>query len=111
VIKLPNSAKAWGQENFSLTLKSEIENLGRGSLPLEKATNQGGIVEDQAITAIILRSQEHRGQIKAKISVFFGEKIAGCNCDDDPIVENTYCELEIQIDKQTTKASFKLLQH
>ena len=55
---MPNfseSLSAWNTDSFSPTLKSEIENLPPGALPLQEGTTQGGIVDDTGITATVIR--------------------------------------------------------
>ena len=108
MIKLTNSLKNWGSENFKKILKQEIEALGNDVLPLNQATCQGGLADDSNISALINSVTENETQLLIKVGIFFNEIIAGCNCGDDPASENTYCELLVSIDKSTAEACFSL---
>jgi hypothetical protein len=107
--KLTNALNTWGTESFSKTLKQEIEALPSGILPLELATTQGGLVDDSNIAALINQSTETQTSIEIKVGIFFNEIIAGCNCNDDPVKENTYCELMVAINKATAETHFKII--
>ncbi len=102
--KFPNALHDWASKSFKQTLKSEIEKLNPGTLPLEKGISQGGLVDDSNITATILRTYDKQSMIHAKVGIFFTEIVGGCNCNDDPIEINAYCEVIISIDKITTEA-------
>jgi len=108
MIKLTDSLKNWGSENFKKVLKQEIEALGNDVLPLNQATCQGGLADDSNISALINSVTENETQLLIKVGVFFNEIVAGCNCGDDPASENTYCELLVSIDKSTAEACFSL---
>ena len=108
MIKLTDSLKNWGSENFKKVLKQEIEALGNDVLPLNQATCQGGLADDSNISALINSVTENETQLVIKVGVFFNEIVAGCNCGDDPASENTYCELLVSIDKSTAEACFSL---
>jgi hypothetical protein len=92
-------------------LKHELENLPAGTLPLEKGTSRGGFVDDSDISVTVIRVIQDENSIQAKIGVFFTEIIVGCGCGDDPIPENTYCEMQISIDRKTATARFELIKH
>ena len=108
MIKLTDSLKNWGSENFKKVLKQEIEALGNDVLPLNQATCQGGLADDSNISALINSVTENETQLVIKVGVFFNEIVAGCNCGDDPASENTYCELLVSIDKSTAEGCFSL---
>ena len=107
--RFTESLRHWGTESFSKTLKQEVEALEPGVLPLNLATTQGGIVDDSNICALINQVTDNTSDIQIKAGIFFNEIIAGCNCNDDPVSDNTYCELLIIIDKTTAEANFSLL--
>ena len=109
MIKLTRALNSWGTDKFAKTLKQEIETLEKGSLPLDFATTQGGKVNDSDISALINKITENDTSIQVRVGIFFHEIIAGCNCNDDPVEENTYCELLLSIDKNTAEASFTLI--
>ena len=91
-------------------LKHELENLPAGTLPLEKGTNRGGFVDDSDISVTVISVKQDKNSIQAKVGVFFTEIIAGCGCGDDPMPENTYCEMLISIDRTTFAAKFEVIQ-
>lgn len=107
--QLPNALRAWRSDAFSQTLKSEIERLPPGSLPLDKGVAQGGYVDDSRITALVLHAAEAGGAIQARVGVFFTEIVANCGCGDDPMAQNAYCELRIVIDKASAEAGFQVV--
>lgn len=99
----------WNTAQFSPAIKQALEELPSGSLPLEKATTQGGMVDDKNISVGILNMQTNAPYIQIKFSVFFTEIIGGCNCHDDPAEANVYCEMLAKLHKQSGETSFTLL--
>ena len=108
MLTLNKSLDSWGSKNFTKTLKAELESLAKGTLPLQLATTQGGIVDDSNISALINHCSEDEASIQIKVGIFFNEIVAGCNCDDDPASDNTYCELLVSIDKISAETTFTL---
>lgn len=108
--KLVNSLKHWGSEDFKKVLKQELESLDSGTLPLDQAICQGGKADGSNISALINSTSQNEAHIKIHVGVFFDEIIAGCNCGDDPMTENTYCDLLVSIDKVTAEADFLIQQ-
>lgn len=104
--KLFNSLSDWGSESFKKTLKQELESLEDGVLPLDNAICQGGKADGSNIAALINSTTETNTEVQVKVGIFFDEIIAGCNCGDDPMAENTYCDLLVSINKTTAEASF-----
>jgi hypothetical protein len=111
MLKFPDALRSWASDSFERTLKSEIENLETGSLPLENGISQGGRIDDSNITATILNTSDNSSVIKTKAGIFFTEIVGGCNCNDDPVEINAYCEIIINIDKATAKANIDVLQN
>lgn len=107
--QLPLSLRAWLAESFSHALKSEIESLPAGSLPLEQGVSAGGRVDDSRITVTFLRSRDEGETIQADVGIFFDEIVGGCSCGDEPLVLNAYCEISVKIDKATGEAWFDLI--
>ena len=108
---MPNFSKslnAWQTDEFSQTLKGELEQLAAGTLPLEKAVTQGGYVDDSHITATVLHAEEDAQAIQARAGIFFTEIVINCGCGDDPMETNAYAELRIRIDKSTARAEFEV---
>ena len=108
-VQFNDTLNAWGLDSFQATLKAEIKNLESGILPLEKATTQGGMIDDSNISVSVLNKEEREDIIQIKTGVFFNEIIGGCNCDDEPHSENVYCEILISIDKLTARTVFEFL--
>jgi len=106
-----NALRDWTTDSFKRTLKNEIENMKTGSLPLEHGILQGGRIDDSNITATILNSTENSSVIKTRAGIFFTEVVGGCNCNDDPIEINAYCEIRISIDKTTANADIDIFQN
>ena len=109
MIKLLSSLHAWQSTAFPQALKTELEQLAPGSLPLDKAVNQGGYVDDGQITATILSADDDDQGIHARAGIFFTEIVINCGCGDDPMETNAYCEMRIRIDKTTGQADFELV--
>ncbi len=108
--KFTNALRDWTTDSFKQTLKNEIENLKTGTLPLEQGILQGGRIDDSNITATILSSTESASLIKTRVGIFFTEVVGGCNCNDDPIEINAYCEIRISINKTTANANIDTFQ-
>lgn len=104
-----SSLRAWNTESFARTLKSEIEHLPAGSLPLDQGTSQGGRVGDTGITATIIRVAGDGDAIEADVGIFFSEIVGGCGCGDDPISEHAYCEMRVRIDRATAEVEFSMV--
>lgn len=110
MIQLKNTLKSWGSEDFKKILKQELEALEDGSLPLDQAICQGGKADGSNISALINSATETDTSIQINVGIFFDEIIAGCNCGDDPMAENTYCDLMVSIDKTTAESQFRTIQ-
>lgn len=60
---------------------------------------------------MVLGVSEENNFIRARAGIFYTSIIAGCSCADDPtpISElNEYCEVQLDIDKQTAEATIVL---
>ncbi|MCW8855314.1 MAG: glucosamine--fructose-6-phosphate aminotransferase [Gammaproteobacteria bacterium] len=107
--KFTATLNSWNSDSFNQTLKDEIQNLKSGVLPLHLATTQGGMVDDSNISASIIHSSENDDCIQTKVGIFFNEVVGGCNCHDDPVSENAYCEIILSINKETAETDFTVL--
>jgi hypothetical protein len=87
-------------------LKTWIEGLEPGSLPLARGAVRGGLVDDTAIAVTILSTEAGDGFVEARVGVFFTEVVGGCSCGDEPAAEHAYCELRVRIDRQSGEARF-----
>ena len=109
MVTLSKSLQAWKSEQFELVLKSEILALESGSLPLSRATTQGGVVDENSVSLSVLSSDEDDASINVVMAVFFSEIVGGCSCGDDPLEANGHCEMKLSIDKSTAMAEFTLI--
>lgn len=107
--RFPNALAAWQSDTFARTLKNEIESLAPGALPLSKGTSRGGMVDDSDLTAMVLTSAETENSLVADVGIFFTEILAACSCGDEPQALNSYCPLQIQIDKASAEAEIHVL--
>ena len=76
--ELLHSLQAWNTNRFAQTLKDELEHLPAGTLPLEKGVAQGGLVDDNHITATILNFSNNETAIEANVGIFFTEIVINC---------------------------------
>ena len=107
--KLTDSLRDWDSDLFPVTLKREIETLGTGSLPLMMGVSHGGIPDEKDISVTLLSVNDHQQCVRANVGVFFTETLAGCNCGDEPMSMNAYCELQVSIDKITAETVFRVM--
>jgi hypothetical protein len=109
MVTLIGSLNSWGSDTFSQTLKTELEGLESGVLPLDKAALRGGAIDDSDISVTVINVSDNERFILAKVGVFFHEVSAGGACGDDPMMENAYCVLQVSIDKTTADAQFTVV--
>ena len=112
MICLSDAIKAWGTERFSAVLKREIEQLPANALPLQAGLAASSYVLDSnGVTAMVIKTTEHEGKLRATVGVFYSGILGGCACADDPPVnENAeYCVLAVAIDRRTGEAAFTLV--
>jgi hypothetical protein len=102
--------KYWGSDKFPQYFKQAVQSLELGILPLKDCCNHSAVIDQSTIEPIILSSHETKDSVEIKTGVFFCEVLSGCACSDDPsqakILENSYCELTISLDKNTKEASY-----
>ena len=110
MIHLSQSLAQWPGDTFKVTLKQELEALPPGSLPLQLGTQRGGQADDRSISVLVNTVKEQADTIEVHIGVFFYEIMGGCSCGDEQPSENTYCEMQVNIDKSTAESTFKLLE-
>ena len=100
----------WGTDEFPQYFKQAVQSLELGVLPLKDCCNHSAVIDQTTIEVIILSSRETKEIVEVKTGVFFCEVLSGCACSDDPsqakILENSYCELMISLDKNTKEASY-----
>jgi hypothetical protein len=114
MIKLTQTVKALGSADFKKTAKEEIQHIDPAILPLQEGLSLSSYVGESEISVVILNFSEETDVIRIKTGVFYTGIIAGCSCSDDPSPtdeQNEYCELQFEINKNTTQTSVKLLNH
>lgn len=112
MIEFDKSLQAWGSPHFKDTLKQEIEQLDSAMLPLQQGLSQGNNVVENSHSAMILSITETDTSIHAKTGIFFTGLVTGCHCSDDPSPDNElpeYCELMLDINKDTAETNIALL--
>ena len=107
--KFSDSLKPWNTESFNRALRSDIESLESGALPLEKCVFQGGYIDDSNVTVTVLGATDDEESIQARVGVFFTEIVACCGCGDEPMHQNAYGEILIRIDKQTAEVDLDVV--
>ncbi len=113
MINLKNIVDAWGTDNFDATLKNTLENMSVNELPLQKGLSSSNIALDNNIKVVILTKKDNKTELQIKAAIFYTGVIAGCNCADDPTPmdeQNEYCEVYLNINKQTGDICINLLQ-
>ncbi len=105
-VHLPDCLNCPDEAAFAARLKTAITQLPPGSLPLQQATTQGGLVDDSQIAVTVLGSEREGDEIIARVGVFFEEVVGGCNCHDDPTSVNSYCTLQVRINANNGEARF-----
>ncbi len=111
LMRLPDSLRAWDSPEFAATLQQELAACA-AALPLQQALTFTSAVAGGAITVLFLGASADAGQLHARVGVFFSGILDGCSCADDPTplaAQTEYCELLIDIDRQTAVAAAKLL--
>jgi len=100
----------WGDDKFPQYFKQAVKSLELGVLPLKDCCHHSAVIDQTTIEPIILSSVETQDTVEVKTGVFFCEVLSGCACSDDPsqakILENSYCELMIILDKNTKEACY-----
>lgn len=112
MIQLNRSLQAWNTSAFKEILKQEVEQIDAELLPLQQGLSQGNYVADAEFSVMIISVREEVASIRVKMGIFYSGIIAGCSCADDPtpVVEHTeYCQVQLDIDKQTAEARVTLL--
>ena len=107
---LPETMRASQLENFAEIFKAEVQNLHVDDLPIQLATTQGGLVDNDDVKWMVLTLSETDDQVQVRTGVFFSEVVGGCSCGDDPYRSTGYCEMLVVIDKRNGAAKFQLLQ-
>lgn len=109
---LPASLRTWGTPEFESTLKQEVARLDATQLPLQQGLTTSSYALADKLKVSVIRVTEEARFVRVKAGLFYTGIIAGCSCADDPtpVDEVTeYCEVQIDMDKTTAKATISLL--
>ena len=112
MIRLAKSLTAWGTPGFEAALKSELEQLGAGQLPLQQGLSTSSHALDTGICVMIHAVAEETGFIRVRAGIAYAGIITGCSCADDPTPineQNEYCEVRVDINKRTAETTVSLL--
>jgi hypothetical protein len=104
--QLPQALAAFGSPAFASTLKQELLALDPARLPLESATQQGGVVDTTNLDLTVLGARDEGDRLEARIGVFFAEIVGGCSCGDEPLCATAYGQLLVTIRKSDATAHF-----
>jgi hypothetical protein len=112
MIKLEQSLRAYGTENFREIFKQELCQLDAALLPLQQGLTIGNYVSNAPITLAIHSVSKLESCIRVKAGIFYQGIIGGCSCTDDPTPIsdiNEYCEVQVDIDVDTAITQVSLL--
>ena len=112
MIYLHNTVQSFGSSEFESSLKQELEQLAAEQLPLQAGLSHSSYVADSPFTVMLLSVLDRGDSIQARVGVFYAGIIAGCNCADDPTpvdTQNEYCEIGVEINKQSALAQLCLI--
>ena len=111
MLTLEKSLAAWGTERFESMLKQEIAQHA-DQLPLQQALSSSSSVADAPAMVVIQSVAELEGFIRVKAGIFYEGATGGCACANDPTPESNateYCEVLLDIDKESAAATVVLL--
>ena len=114
MITLSKSLMARASKDFKSVLKNEIKQLSVEQLPLQQGLEHSSHAVYDDPDVVILSVSEEGNYIRVKAGVFYSGIISGCSCADDPTPTDMvpeYCELQLDINKETGNTSVSLLQN
>ena len=112
MFRLKKSLHAFGRPEFRKILVEELQQLPIDHLPLQQGLTVSSYVVDEARKVMLIDVREDIDSIHVKAGVFYSGIVAGCSCADDPTPiekNNEYCELQLDIDKNTAQTRVRLL--
>lgn len=108
MVTLNSALSVWEQDDFSSTLKAEIERLRSDVLPISHVIGEGNLLYEDDLGAIVNEISDDEDYIYAKVGIFFSEIINCSTCSGgNGMVDEAYCELQVSIDKNSAEAHFK----
>ena len=109
---LKNTLAAWNTPEFEAIAKQEILGLNPDLLPLQQGLSHSNTANADSLSVRIISTAEQPEKLQIKAGLFYTGIIAGCSCSDDPTPNdemNEYCEVRIDIDRQTGEATVTLV--
>ncbi len=84
------------QSVFQSELKKSLLNHYKSVIFHAIQPQMGGFIDRESVSLSILSSHiVAKEDIYIKCSVFYAERVGGCNCHDDPYAENACCEMQL----------------
>lgn len=102
----PQTRQAWQTPDLKQALQTEMQQQGLSIL--QKHLQSSSVALNDDIQIMILSSNETEQNLLLTIGIFYSGLITACSCSEDPYdsVQNEYCELQLQIDKDSAAAVF-----
>jgi hypothetical protein len=112
MLELKKSLQAWGTVAFAEVLKRELAQQA-AELPLQQALARSNYVAETPVTVMVNGKEDAGKKIRVTVGIFYSGVIAGCSCADDPTPDSElteFCELSLEIDKDTAESTVTLLE-
>jgi hypothetical protein len=112
MICLKQALRAWGSSDFNGELQRELEQFPAEQLPLQQGLAHSSYVSGEPFRVMVIGAVDEGAVLRAKVGIFYTGIIAGCSCADDPSptdVQQEYCDLQLEIDKNTAATTVTLL--
>jgi len=109
---LQKSLHAWNTNTFENTFKSEVGDLDKALLPLQKSLSFSSYVSDEKISPVVMSSSSGTTHLLIKTTIFYTGIIAGCSCADDPSPQDTQqesCDLLFRINLSNAETQVELI--
>lgn len=112
MIRLHKALAAWGTPDFEAVLKREVAQLGADHLPLQQGLSGSNHIADEPVSVLINSIAEMGDAVRVRAGIFYKGVLSGCSCADDPGPpgeSNEYCEVLLDIDKETAATEVVLI--
>ena len=109
---LQKSLHAWNTSTFESTFKSEVGDLDKDLLPLQKCLSFSSYVSNEKISPVVMSSSADATHLLIKCTIFYTGIIAGCSCSDDPTPQDTQqesCDLLFRINRSNAETQIELI--
>jgi hypothetical protein len=106
-IQLQLSPTIADRQHLAQWLADTVQALPVASLPLQACCTQGGWVKDGSLEVSVLDLKVDSQHVRARLGIFFGERLGGCNCHDDPVEIHAYCLCTLELDRASGLAELR----